>query len=44
VEPSGGLVVFDQWKGQPVHQRVIRSKHGAAGQKVNDADAYHVVV
>jgi hypothetical protein len=42
VEPSGGLVVFDQWKGQPVHQRVIRAKHGL-GQKVNDADAYHVV-
>jgi hypothetical protein len=39
---NGSLVVFDQWKGQPVHQRVIRSK-GGKGMPCDDADAYHVV-
>ena len=39
-----GLQVWDQWKGQPVHQRTIRFQGGAAGVKpVNDGDAFHVI-
>jgi hypothetical protein len=37
-----GLVVWDQWLGQPVHQRIIRYRRGQ-GSAVNDADQYHVV-
>jgi hypothetical protein len=40
--PGGSLVVLDQWRGQVVHQRVIRPK-GGQGLAVNDADQYHVV-
>jgi hypothetical protein len=43
VEASGALRVMDQWKGQPVHERTIRSKHGV-GNAVNDADAYHTII
>jgi hypothetical protein len=39
---SDGLLVWDQWKGQPVHQRVIRYR-GGQGDPVNDGDAFHVV-
>jgi hypothetical protein len=42
IDANGGLVVLDQWKGQPVHQRVIRRKAGQ-GPAVNDADCYHAV-
>jgi len=39
-----GIQVWDQWKGQPVHQRTIRFQGGAAGVKpVNDGDAFYVV-
>jgi hypothetical protein len=39
-----GITVWDQWKGQPVHQRVIRFRGGAAGVKpVNDGDAFYVI-
>lgn len=39
-----GLLVWDQWKGQPVHQRTIRFQDGAPGVKpVNDGDAFYVV-
>jgi hypothetical protein len=38
-----GLVVLDQWLGQPVHQRTIRFK-GGKGLPVDDGDQYHVVV
>lgn len=39
-----GINVWDQWKGQPVHQRTIRFQGGAAGVKaVNDGDAYSVI-
>ncbi len=37
-----GLLVWDQWLGQPVHQRVIRYRAGQ-GNAVNDGDAYHVI-
>jgi hypothetical protein len=37
-----GLLVWDQWLGQPVHQRVIRYQ-GGQGTAVNDGDQYHVV-
>lgn len=40
---DAGLVVMDQWQGQPVHQRTIRPK-GGAGPACDDADRYHVVV
>jgi hypothetical protein len=39
---EAGLLVWDQWKGQPVHQRTIRFK-GGQGTPNNDGDAYHVV-
>ncbi|MCU1294224.1 MAG: hypothetical protein JWP08_3074 [Bryobacterales bacterium] len=39
-----GVVVWDQWKGQPVHQRTIRFQGGAIGVKpVNDGDAFYVI-
>jgi hypothetical protein len=39
-----GLQVWDQWTGQPVHQRTIRFQGGAPGVKpVNDGDAYYVI-
>jgi hypothetical protein len=41
-ETDRGLMVWDQWRGQPVHMRNIRF-HGGAGKPVNDGDAYHVI-
>jgi hypothetical protein len=39
-----GIKVWDQWKGQPVHQRTIRFQGGAAGTKpVNDGDYFYVI-
>ncbi len=39
-----GLQVWDQWRGQPVHQRTIRFQGGAVGAKpVNDGDAFYVI-
>jgi len=41
---AAGLQVWDQWTGQPVHQRTIRFHGGAPGVKpVNDGDAFYVV-
>jgi hypothetical protein len=40
---ADGLLVYDQWLGHPVQQRVIRYRAGK-GQPVNDGDAYHVIV
>jgi hypothetical protein len=37
-----GLLVWDQWLGQPVHQRLIRYRAGQ-GDPVNDGDFYHVI-
>lgn len=42
-ENSDGLLVWDQWIGQPVHQRVIRYR-GGAGSAVNDGDAFFAIV
>lgn len=39
---SDGLLVWDQWVGHPVAQRVIRYRDGA-GSKVNDGDMFHVI-
>lgn len=41
-EEAGGLRVWDQWAGQPVHSRLIRFR-GGQGRPVNDGDAFHVV-
>jgi hypothetical protein len=40
---DAGLQVWDQWVGQPVHQRTIRFK-GGQGDAVNDGDAYHAII
>jgi hypothetical protein len=37
-----GLLVWDQWKGQPVHQRTITFANGAKPPK-NDGDAFSVI-
>lgn len=39
---SDGLLVADQWVGQPCHQRVIQFRNGR-GDPVNDGNAYHIV-
>lgn len=41
-ETQDGLVVLDQWQGQPVQQRTIRWRVGN-GPAVNDGDAFHVI-
>jgi hypothetical protein len=41
-ENSDGLLVWDCWQGQPVHQRVLRFR-GGSGDPVNDGDAFHVI-
>lgn len=41
-ETGAGLVVFDQWRGQSVHQRTIRFR-GGKGKRVNDGDAFCVI-
>lgn len=37
-----GLAVYDQWLGQPVHQRIIHFRHGS-GLAVNDGNQFYVV-
>lgn len=37
-----GLLVVDQWRGQRVHERLIRYRDGE-GRAVNDGDQFHVV-
>ena len=42
-----GIRVYDQWTGQPVHQRVIRFEGGrgaGSGSKSNDGKLFRVVV
>jgi hypothetical protein len=41
-ENSDGLLVCDQWVGQPCQQRVIRFR-GGTGDAANDGDAFHVI-
>lgn len=41
---AAGILVWDQWLGQPVHQRTIRFQGGAPGAKpVNDGDFFYVI-
>jgi hypothetical protein len=37
-----GLAVYDQWLGQPVHQRTIHFRNGA-GLAVNDGNQFYVI-
>lgn len=39
---SNGLLVADQWQGQPVHERVIRYRDGV-GDAANDGDQFFIV-
>jgi len=42
-----GIRVYDQWQGQPVHERVIKFKGGrgaGSGYKSNDGTLYRVVL
>lgn len=41
-QDKDGLRVWDQWKGQPVHQRTITFSNGAKPPR-NDGDAYSVI-
>jgi hypothetical protein len=41
-EVGDGLMVQDQWQGQPAHHRVIRFRDGQ-GDAVNDGDRFHLV-
>lgn len=41
-ETPEGLLVVDQWVGQPVHERLIRFK-GGEGRPSNDGDMFVVV-
>jgi hypothetical protein len=41
-QDASGLQVWDQWTGQPVHQRTIAFRAGV-GQPVNDGDAFYVI-
>ena len=43
-QDANGIQVWDQWTGQPVHQRTVRFQGGAPGVKpVNDGDAFYVI-
>lgn len=39
---ENGVVVFDQWQGQPTHKRLIRFEN--KGIDSNNADSYHVII
>lgn len=41
-ENSDGLLVCDQWLGQPTQTRVIRFRSGN-GKPANDGDCYHII-
>jgi len=41
-QDATGLQVWDQWIGQPVHQRAIAFR-GGQGKPVNDGDAFYVI-
>ena len=40
---SDGLLVWDQWVGHPVAQRVIRYRNGPPTNAVNDAEYFYVI-
>lgn len=39
---DGGLLVWDQWVGHSVDQRVIKFR-GGSGKPVNDGDAFYII-
>jgi hypothetical protein len=41
-QTAAGIVVYDQWVGQPVHQRTIRLLNGK-GFAANDAAQFNVI-
>jgi hypothetical protein len=41
-ENSDGLLVIDQWIGQPPQQRIIRYRDGD-GDAANDGDRFYVI-
>ena len=41
-QQDAGLLVWDQWVGHPVSQRVIHFRAGQ-GEPVNDGDQFHVI-
>jgi hypothetical protein len=41
-QDANGLLVWDQWSGQPVHQRPIGFK-GGVGAPVDDGNAYFII-
>jgi len=41
-ENSDGLLVLDQWRGQEVHERVIRFRAGR-GDPANDGDRFRII-
>ena len=41
-QSATGIVVMDQWIGQPVHERPIRFNN-PSGKIVNQGESYHVV-
>lgn len=42
-EQPDGLLVCDQWKGQPTHERVIRYKGNNDPRWSNDGDRFYIV-
>lgn len=45
-QDEAGIWVYDQWRGQPVHHRLIRYEGGwgsGKGSKSNDGDLYAVI-
>ena len=41
-QTADGLLVCDQWVGQPTHERTIQCRAGS-GDAVNDGDAFYVI-
>ena len=41
-QQDGGLLVWDQWVGHPVDQRIIKFR-GGSGKPVNDGDAFYII-
>lgn len=39
---ENGIWVWDQWQGQPVHERFINSRKGK-GDAANDADRFFAI-
>jgi hypothetical protein len=42
-ETEQGLLVADQWLGQPVHQRTIRFRGRGYGDPVNNGDHFYTI-